>query len=134
MRSEQVEVLRRLVDGIQRRDFDAVREVAHPEGEFTSALLRVEGGVYRFDDIERYVSDLYSMWQYWELRDLRFIDAGDDVVVVVFRAEAKGKSSGVPVEHRIAQVWQLRDGKAYRGVAYMDVDEAMRAAGLPDRA
>jgi ketosteroid isomerase-like protein len=52
--------------------------------------------------------------------------------VLVFAAESgRGKDSGVEVcSRRLSGVYELRDGKIVRFKAYLDRDEALRAAGL----
>jgi len=58
------------------------------------------------------------------------IEADDETVLAVFRIHARGKASGVPVEMRLAHLITVRDGKAVRMKAYLDPEEAKRAAQL----
>jgi ketosteroid isomerase-like protein len=69
-----------------------------------------------FDDVRMDVEEL--------------IEADDETVLVVFRIHARGKASGAPVEMRLAHLVTVRDGKAVRMKAYLDVDEAKRAVQL----
>jgi len=59
----------------------------------------------------------------------RLWDAGDQVVVLA-RLTARGKTTGIPVEQRIAQVWTIRDGRALRAQTFPELSEALEAAGL----
>lgn len=68
----------------------------------------------------------------WEIRLERIVPAPDDRVVAVFRQRAKGKTSGVPVEMRMALLYEFRDGYICRMTNYLDPAAAFRAAGLPD--
>jgi ketosteroid isomerase-like protein len=45
------------------------------------------------------------------------------------RVTAKGRSTGIPVEQSLAQVWTVRDGKAVEIRNYGSVPEALDAAG-----
>jgi len=69
-----------------------------------------------FDDVRMEIEEL--------------IEADDETVVVVFHIRARGKASGAPVEMRLAHVITVRDGKAVRMKAYLDPEEARRAAQL----
>ena len=66
-----------------------------------------------------------------EVRPTRFIDAGDDVVVV---AILTGVSRGarIPVERRQGYVWTIRDEKAIRFRWFSTPDEALAAVGLSE--
>jgi len=43
---------------------------------------------------------------------------------------ARGKLSGVPIEHEIGDIFTLRAGKVARYDSYWDRGDAMRAVGL----
>ena len=58
------------------------------------------------------------------------IDAGDDLVVGIFRQFATGRGSGAAVELDYALVYDLQDGQLVRIRAYLDRTEALEAAGL----
>jgi ketosteroid isomerase-like protein len=54
-----------------------------------------------------------------------------DKIVVILRMTGRGRTSGVPVEERIAHLWTLRDGLAVELRAFTDPADALQAAGLP---
>ena len=45
---------------------------------------------------------------------------------------ARGKESGVPIEHEIGDLFTLRDGKIVRYDSYWNRAEALEAAGLSE--
>jgi ketosteroid isomerase-like protein len=55
-------------------------------------------------------------------------EAGEKVVVDL-TLRARGKSTGLEVEQRIAQVWELRNGKAISVEVFATMAEALDAAG-----
>jgi ketosteroid isomerase-like protein len=59
-------------------------------------------------------------------------DAGDDRVVGVLQQRGRSKSTGLPVDVRLAQVITIRDGKQVRMEMYADPDEALKAVGLEE--
>jgi ketosteroid isomerase-like protein len=68
----------------------------------------------------------------WEPSPERFIEAGNDVVVVVSdRAYVKGSS--VPVTRRYAHVFTFRNGLVVRSRIYSDPAEALEAVGLSEQ-
>ncbi len=50
-------------------------------------------------------------------------------VVISLRVTAKGRTTGIPVEQRLAQVWSFRDGKAVEVRSFASMSEAVEAAG-----
>ena len=64
----------------------------------------------------------------------RFIDAGDDHVLVFSREGGRGKGSGAEVQtHLTAHLWTLKDGKAVRMHSYWERAEALEAVGLSEQ-
>jgi ketosteroid isomerase-like protein len=70
----------------------------------------------------------------WTIEIERVIDAGGDRVIAIYRQQAKGRTSGVPVELHMALVHELRDGQVVRMTNYLDPARALEAAGLSEEA
>ena len=68
----------------------------------------------------------------WSLRVERLIDAGNDRVVALIHQSGTGKGSGVPVEWKVGQVYELEDGRSARVRNYLSHAEALEAAGLSE--
>jgi len=51
---------------------------------------------------------------------------------VLSRHTARGKQSGVPIEHENGDLFTLRDGKIVRYEAYWNRADALEAAGLSE--
>ena len=59
----------------------------------------------------------------------RLVDAGDQVVATVeFRAI--GKKSGVRITETVVHIWTLNGGRITAWHVYLDLAEALKAAGL----
>jgi ketosteroid isomerase-like protein len=71
-------------------------------------------------------------WGDLVIEPVEFIDAGEDVVVVVCSMRGRGKGSGAPVDSQIAFVTELRDGQIVRDRAFFSRSEALEAAGLEE--
>ena len=59
----------------------------------------------------------------------RYIDAGDDVVVIA-TIVGRGSGSGIETQSRQGYIWTIADGKAVRFKWFNDPAEALEAAGL----
>jgi ketosteroid isomerase-like protein len=132
MPSENVEIVRRLIDAFYRRDAEAVFVLMDPEVEFHSAL--VEKQTYRgYAGLRQYRQDLDTAWSEWRSEDDRFLEAGEDHVLHLYRILGVGRGSGVRVQQDIAILWTLRGGKILRGEVFLDQADAVDAAGLREQ-
>ena len=61
-----------------------------------------------------------------EFRDL------DDSVVLLGRADGRGRGSRVKVDMPLGVIYDFRDGRISRVRTYLDHGEALRAAGLAE--
>jgi ketosteroid isomerase-like protein len=133
MSQENVEIVKRLLDAINRRDRNVVDEFATPDAEFVPALEgSVEGQAYRGrEGWESYLAEIEETWEELRIFGDQFRDL-DDRVIVLGGAEGRGRGSGVPVATPFAMILELRDGKILRSRSFLDHGEALRAAGLTD--
>jgi ketosteroid isomerase-like protein len=133
MSHENVEKARHAVDAINRRDLNVVEEFAIPDVEFVPALEgSVESRAYRGrEGWESYVGEIEDTWEELQIFGDEFRDL-DDRVLVLGRAEGRGKGSGVPVAAAFAMVLEFRDGKISRSRSFLNHGEALRAVGLTE--
>jgi uncharacterized protein len=139
MSREDREALETLYEEFARGNFWAGREVFDPdiEWQWSTSVLGVVGGdeVYRgLPAVEAAARDWFKAWDSFGTDAEEFIEAGDQVVVLV-RRHGRAKGSEHELETRGADLWTMRDGKALRYKAYDDRDAALEAVGLShDRA
>lgn len=133
--SEQnVEIVTRAIDAFNRRDLvDAYDELFTPDYEWFAAVVgSVEGGSFRGrEGIEAFAKTASQAWEELRLLPAEFRDLGDRVLCIG-TMEGRGRGSGVQVESPLAVVCDFRDGEISRMRAYLDHDEALRAAGLTE--
>jgi ketosteroid isomerase-like protein len=92
--------------------------------EYVNPPYAVEAGTRRDRTALGGVLDVYPDFR---LEPERFVDAGDDVVVLGL---AHGTSaSGLEASWRQGHVWTIREGKAVRFQWFNDPAEALEAAG-----
>ena len=133
MSQENVEVVRRAFAEFERgnfwipEDFDpSVRVV------WLSPIAGGEPETVGLDAMGRTVKEWLHSWEQVTLVAERFIDAGDQVVVIA-EWRGRGKASGVITKWRHGAVWTVRDGKITSLISYPDPTEALEAVGLSEQ-
>jgi uncharacterized protein len=129
MSQENLEIVMRGVAAFNQRDLDTLAEFAAPDVELFPALVgAVEGGSFRGrEGFVAYLEVISEAWKELRLRADEFRDLGESVLVLG-RAEGRGRGSGVEVDSPLATIYDLRDGKVWRIRNYLDHDEGLRAA------
>jgi ketosteroid isomerase-like protein len=125
-----VEIVKVLMDAVNRRDIDAVAGVTTPNFEwFPVFAARVEGDVYRGrEGIETFLGEVDETWEEFRPMPEEYRDLGDRVLGLG-RLKTRGRGSGVPIDEPWGGVYDIRGGKISRIRTYLDHDEALRAAG-----
>jgi ketosteroid isomerase-like protein len=131
---ENLEIVRRVCDAFAAGDLDSVLSLVSPEIEwdFSHADTWLEDQVYRgYEGITEFFGKWTGEWEDYRFELEEVIDAGDRVVAVV-RDEGRGRSSGVKLERRHAEVWTIRDGRVIRIEPFDRKGEALEAVGLSE--
>jgi ketosteroid isomerase-like protein len=81
------------------------------------------------DAFVSHITTYWSRWNDYAQAVQEMIDVGDDVVVVLHES-ARLRNSDKVLEHDIATVWTVRDGRRIRFRAFECRDDAMKAVGL----
>ena len=133
MSRENVEVVRRLFENLERRDFAANRELFNPDVEYArtgSEALDFVGEWQGIEEMREAAMEYVQAWARYGYKAERFIDLGDRVLVLETQTGV-GKQSGVEATHKVGNLFTLRNGRIVRWVQYWDPQEAFEAAGLP---
>lgn len=131
MAQEDVDIVRRVSAAFNSRDIGRILELMHHD--FQTAVgpeLSPEPDTYRgHDGIRRYFDSFRDVMDEIRFDPEGFREVGASVVVAV-RLSAKGRSTGIPVEQRLGQVWAVEDGKALEVRSYVSYREALEAVGV----
>jgi ketosteroid isomerase-like protein len=103
----------------------------HEDAEFVPITAAMEGVEYcGHAGIRQFIEDLGDHWEFFDTVQEEWHDL-DDRVVAIGWWHARGKASGVEIQHQPA-VWlaYVHDGKISRWRTYTDVGEGLAAAGI----
>ena len=78
-----------------------------------------------------FIKAYFEAWEWFRLRPIEFVEAGDDLVAVC-RTRGKGRESGVVVDGTVAHVLTIRGERATRCLSFQRRDQAFEAAGLSE--
>ena len=136
MSQENVEIVKRALDFVARRDWPGITEadLVDPNVELHGSvggleegkILRGPGEISQAFDVED-----QDVWDEHRIEPREFIDAGDRVVVLQ-REYQRGKGSGVEIVIDTASIVDLRHGRIVRMQGYINPAEALEAAGLDE--
>ena len=131
MSQENVEIVRRAYDALNRRAYDAWVAFFQSDVEFHGLPENPDARVYRgHDGVREWIKGVCKVL------DARFepeevTEAGDFVLLSV-RASVMPRGSSIRVEQRVFNVVEMKAGKAQRLWGYRTKAEALEAVGLSE--
>jgi ketosteroid isomerase-like protein len=112
---------------------ELIAQTCDPEIEWHEDPQRADARVYRgHDGVRESFERWLDQWDEYGFEAERFIDCGDDVLVVS-REQGRGATSGATVSARNFMVITIREGKIFRYREYYDEAAAFDAAGLSEQ-
>jgi ketosteroid isomerase-like protein len=133
MSKENVNVMQRWVAAYNRRDFEGLIELTDPDFEFRSRFVAIESVFRAYDGFPyAYFKTLDEAYDHFTVVPIEFFDAGAAVLMVA-RAEWRGKASGARGETPMLPACWMRAGKVFRAETFTDRAEAFDAVGLSER-
>jgi ketosteroid isomerase-like protein len=131
MSQENVEVVLRLSEANDRRDWKAIFAAYAPDIEWEDC-----SGLWGDWGIARGHEGLRRAWRRWfeVFGDVSWsldgdpLDAGEEIVAT-YRVHGRGRGSGAEVDQRLTMIWLVREGKIARVRVYRERAEALEVAG-----
>ena len=133
MSQENAEILHRLFQRWATGDLTA--DCFDPDIEYLRTGTGnpiMEGRWLGRDEVSTAMRDYIRAFSDLRIEAERIVDLGGDRVLVLSRHNARGKQSGVPIEHEIGDLFTMRDGRIVRYESYWIRAEAIEAAGLSE--
>ncbi len=126
---ENAELVHRGVDAYNRGDIETVLHLLDADIEVHTAPGLINAGTYRgHDGFLQWATQWVEAWEEFRIEVESIEPVGDDLVVAGIRQLGRGAGSGVEVEMRLAQLYEVHDGKATRFHLYPDRKAALDAA------
>jgi ketosteroid isomerase-like protein len=129
MASENVELVRTIYADWERGE---VAEWVDPEIEWVIADGPDPGTWKGLAAVADAMRDQLSDWEDWRIKPEEVREIDDERVLVLMRASGRGKTSGVEIENKRAQLLHIRGGKVTRSVYYHDREQALADLGLKE--
>jgi len=132
-----VETARRGFDAFNRTFRDGtpdLYETLDPEVEWVPMSALLMRTSYRGPaEVRQWMEEMKRDWTSYELRPERFVDVGDDRVLVLGSWRAQGRKGEALLDFpQAAWLVQYRKGKLVRLRTFTDRGEALEAAGLSE--
>ena len=125
------EVVRQVNEAFNAGDIDRTLELIHPD--FVTTVppeYSAEPDTYRGEEgMRRYFDSFHEAMNEIRFEQIEVREVGPLVVVAV-RLTAVGRSTGITVEQRLAQVWSVLDGQALEVRSFPSFEAALAAAEL----
>ena len=133
MSEAHVDLAQRFVVAYNARDHDAMEELLSDSFEFESTFVAVEGRTYRGRDTMRgYFADLAEGWEVFQLENVEYLGAGDQVLIL-FDVRAQGRASGAELSPELTTLFSFSERKIARLHTFEDRAEGFAASGLAQR-
>jgi ketosteroid isomerase-like protein len=132
MSQENVEIVQEAIAAFNRRDFEAMKALGHPDQELDwSASRGLGAGVYRgLEEVFGFYRDYFGTFEEIVMEPDHFIESGDSVIVPN-STQIRGRD-GIETVARSALVFEVRGGHIARICLYQETAEALEAAGLSE--
>lgn len=127
MSQENVDLVLRGIEALNRRDVEGALAPFHEDLEFLDAGTGVSHSGR--EEMGRWIADFLGSWvEYCETPE-QVHDLGDRILLHM-RTEACGERSGVAISTHHGEIHGLRDGLVDRLTVYPTYEAALEAAGL----
>jgi ketosteroid isomerase-like protein len=129
MSEQNIEIVKRAITAINKRDVAAYLAVCASDFELINPIAAIEGsntgeqGVRAFFDAIREGATKFEM----EIERLEALDDNRVMAWLTLDLDSKG---GFPQRQPLTNLYDLKDGKLLRVRVFVDEEEALEAAGL----
>jgi ketosteroid isomerase-like protein len=134
MPQENVKRVRDAVEAINRGDFDAALDAAHPDLEWRTLDAFPDAGTYRGPEgVREFFRAWLDTFRGFRLHLEKCVPVDEHRVLAILRVSGEGAESGVEVESpAFSQLLEFHDGQLIRSRMFQTESEALEAAGRPE--
>jgi ketosteroid isomerase-like protein len=124
----RVELVRRIIEALNRGDLDAMLACMHPDFEWRPLEASPVARVYRgHEQVRRYVEDWLGTFESLRIELEEATEVSDRVVAMV-SGHGRGRASGLALDSRFCQVWTVTDDQAVAMEEHATREEGLAAA------
>jgi ketosteroid isomerase-like protein len=134
MSQANVKLVRDAFEAFLGGDQEKTAQLVDPQVEFHGTVGGLQEGQVAHGQSqidETFEAEDLEAWEERRLEPEEYIEAGDDVVVLLHEYR-RGRGSGIELETKTAVVVAVSRGRVVRIQGYMDRDAALEAAGLSE--
>jgi ketosteroid isomerase-like protein len=133
MSQENVEIVRGVLNALNRRDIEAILGFADSQIQWRPITSALSGEIYHgHAGLQRWIKEIYRDWEVFENAPEQFYDLGDRVLVLG-TWHARGPKSGLQLDAQPgAWLARLHHGRIIRWDTFTNRAEALKAAGLSE--
>src|SRR6476660_2357516 len=129
--SENLDLVRSIYADWERGDFSSA-VWAHPDIEFVVPDGPEPGTWTGVAAMAKALRDIFSALENFRVEATEFRELDDEQVLALVRFRASGRKSAVEVDQESAELFQVRDGRVTRLVAYWQRERALADLGLEE--
>jgi uncharacterized protein len=121
-----VDLARKALKTFERRDLSEIEDLFQPDIEFDWSRRLLDPIVtHGYEGIRQFFEEVNSLFDEAVFEEEEILEFGDEVLVVS-NARFRGRTSGVEVTARGANIWTIRDGKLARFRFYQSKEDALK--------
>jgi len=132
MSQDNVELVREMYEAYLAGDPERALAYFHPKASIDFTVrgdTPVREGPEALNEI---VATWVGTWDDYSERIEEIRDLGDQVILIATQ-RGRGKGSGVEIDNRFAQLYEVKEGQITSLTMYIDPATALTAAGVPDQ-
>jgi ketosteroid isomerase-like protein len=131
MSEENVQLARRAIEAVNRRDLDALLPLMDDDVESVSRIAALEGGLHGHPGVRQWWESWFESFPDYDIEIVDVHDHGE-VVIASLRALGHGAGSAVPFEDAVWYASRWRRGMCVWWRVCATEAEALEAAGLSE--
>jgi ketosteroid isomerase-like protein len=125
------ELIGQLFDDFNRGDFEAALAKVHEDVDWAAPpdMPDVSEDWRSRDEMQAGITRFMLAWEHLQVDLAEVVRDGGERVVVDTRWHGRSRGTGIDVDQRIAQVYDLEDGKVRRVRQFRTREQALEATG-----
>jgi ketosteroid isomerase-like protein len=126
----RIEIVRQMFAAFLAGADERALQFLHPDVQFDTTV-RPDGRVWRGREaVRRAMAEWIDAWEGYEISVERYLQAGADRVVMLWRESGRAKGNGVPQAQSGATVFTVGDGQIVEVVPTLDRAATLAALGI----